>query len=389
MESLIPFFLGENLNLSDNLSVFSKDYASKDIEGLFLKDIEALFNKKLLDSPQLGAFINNPLFYTVILKLNFFMEKEGFSQSQKIELVDKLLEFISSCEEENKLYLLQKIVDVKDTSQLLDLITQVNTANKEIPLKSNLYYDSNLPNLSQDITSWNKLEEGFKFLPKELVTNDKQPIKQNLNLLEERYLPSPFHNIEVDKFSDYIEELFDSKDSSFKNVTFNFSSPLNPIEELPQKDNLEIKWQFLNLIKETVERITFQNKFNKDWQTFIELKQDNLGQLHLKLELADDKLTLNIVVSQNQTQELINSYFSELKQAIEDKGLILHNFNVEVNPQFTFGENNQSYRFFEPKSLSKGEVKGVFFEGDYSSLGIDNYSWEILSLDKDRINCLA
>ncbi|MCM8773673.1 MAG: flagellar hook-length control protein FliK, partial [Candidatus Omnitrophica bacterium] len=178
-------------------------------------------------------------------------------------------------------------------------------------------------------------------------------------------------------------------DGNFKNVTFSFSSPLNVIEELPQKDNLEIKWQFLNLIKETVERITFHNKFNKDWQTFIELKPENLGKLHLKLELADNKLTLNIVVSQNQTQELINSYFSELKQAIEDKGLVLHNFNVEVNPQFTFGQNGQSYRFFEPKILSQGKMKGVFFEGDYSSLGIDNYSWEILSLDKDRINCLA
>ncbi|MCM8773674.1 MAG: hypothetical protein NC820_02920, partial [Candidatus Omnitrophica bacterium] len=209
MESLIPFFLGENLNSPDNLSVFSKDWASKEIEGLFFKDIEALFNKKLLDFPQLGAFVNNPLFYAVILKLNFFMEKEGFSPAQKIELLDKLLEFVSSYEQENKLYLLQKIFDIKDTSQLLNLITQVKGDNKEIALKSNLYYDSNLPNLSEDIPSLNKVEPDFKFLPQELVTeesvtNDKQAIKQNLNLLEERYLPSSFNNIEIDKFSNYI-----------------------------------------------------------------------------------------------------------------------------------------------------------------------------------------
>jgi flagellar hook-length control protein FliK len=119
----------------------------------------------------------------------------------------------------------------------------------------------------------------------------------------------------------------------------------------------------------------------------LELKPENLGKLHLKLEMQGGVLTAKFMAESQQVRELIESNLSQLRQSLADQGLSFGKIEVSVGSgggEGGFARNEDvPYAYLE---TARGfAVEAPSEEASYDLAMADR----VLSMDGATVNYLA
>lgn len=108
----------------------------------------------------------------------------------------------------------------------------------------------------------------------------------------------------------------------------------------------------------------------------MQLEPENLGKLTLKLAVEKGLITAKFVAESNEVKQIIESGFNELKDMLQEKGLVVQNFSVSVGHE-NKGDNFNSYEQWKKtikvngQSIGKSGFKG-YLEGEVPTARIAN-----------------
>jgi len=154
----------------------------------------------------------------------------------------------------------------------------------------------------------------------------------------------------------------------------------------PRAVDMQARVDLLTGIKELVDRIQVRAEPNTI-QTVFDLKPPNLGQTHLRVELSEQKVMLDFLVKVPEAKEIIQNSLNDLTQMFQDKGLVVEQVNVDVDPNLSFDQG-----LFSPDLNGRQEQGQGGLAQLPSSVLFDEETvrgYGLLYLDSEGVNCLA
>lgn len=125
-------------------------------------------------------------------------------------------------------------------------------------------------------------------------------------------------------------------------------------QAVPPKSQPVNKSEIINQIVKKAEIIL--NELQSEMS--MQLEPENLGKLTLKVAVEKGLITAKFVAESNEVKQVIESSFNELKDMLQEKGLLIQNLSVSV------GQNDNNYNYgnnfyqWEEKVLPKSRSVG-------------------------------
>lgn len=166
-----------------------------------------------------------------------------------------------------------------------------------------------------------------------LLTNDEQNISTNLNSVETSNQPLPtlsntqdnnidlpITNLDISHFEQEPTLLVHSQ---------NQLTPSTPLTESQKTLNINLpmpmdiaEWQ--QTLNEKVSLVCRQGIQNAE----IKLHPEELGSLHIKLAIVDDKMNLHMAVAHNMVKSVLESALPQLRTSLEEQGIMLEQTDI-------------------------------------------------------------
>lgn len=126
-----------------------------------------------------------------------------------------------------------------------------------------------------------------------------------------------------------------------------------------------------DLFKQIIENsMAFNNQDSSEIR--IHLKPDSLGKLTISLIMEEGKMTARFVAENQAVKETIESNFSELRDALNQKGLNIQNLSVSVGQQGKWKYENQNFRAWKNNIKRVYNIGNDDLDGETSILSYDN-----------------
>ncbi len=365
------------------------------------------------------SIITNPDFLSLLDNIEKLLGKiDGIDEMSKLPLLKsiafKLTTFIVKGDKEGLFNFLNRLIDVESKSDIKELL-------KDTSLPESVEYnkDTKLSLIPED----KSLPDSVKVSPKIIVkvSGDKHIIslpsfssvenKQTAQLIKDAlevfksagisrnsegeefnfYISSLTSSLKGDDGVKFLKELLDSFSFRDEGSPSGFHLSGKYIDYFPHNSISDVKAldhrvEFLSLIKDLVEKIQIENH-NRLWQTQIEFNSPGVGRALVVLNLEGDRLGLNIFVSHADARELLQNMMPQLQHALEEKGVVLESFHVDVNSHLPFGNHNFREAVFQKGRSGVSSYRVPSIE-DLAAAGDGNYSAS-LYVERNRINCFA
>ncbi|MBN2482996.1 MAG: flagellar hook-length control protein FliK [Candidatus Omnitrophica bacterium] len=408
MQMLLPVM---HLNSGTQSSSFPSE-ANEVFARLVDEEVGKFLGRDWQKNADLAALLNSPLFAQLLTHLNGLLDKVGATDIQKQELLDqiiaKITESFANGDTEGLISFFSTILNAEtpqDIQQALDkFATSKNETVQYIDQKGNAFVPQNaetdqsqvLSELTVETTNKDVMatanEQFVADVPKILDTvNGEHVLNRLVGMFEEKEdaLTGFVKSGEV-KIDPVLK--LDSAQMEFvslmKDIEFNVDkeSVLGSNAATTAAD-IQARIDMMSSIKELVERMELKTA-PKVIQTVFELKPPNMGHTQLRLELSDQKVMLDFLVARAEAKEMIQNSLSDLRTMFQDKGLVIGEVNVDVDPNLSLGHGLFSRDLAQQNSHHQGALSGnvagpVLFDEDSVR------TYDTLYLDAARVNCLA
>ena len=144
---------------------------------------------------------------------------------------------------------------------------------------------------------------------------------------------------------------------------------------VPQVDKenfqLNIKQANENLQKESTVKFSTSDVINqviKKAEVFVQgshqemimkLEPESLGKLNLKIILENGLVTAKFMAESQQVKAILESNFNQLKDALQEKGIIVQSFSVSVNQQGAEFDSNKGFAQWK-KTIKLNKASGEY-----------------------------
>lgn len=104
----------------------------------------------------------------------------------------------------------------------------------------------------------------------------------------------------------------------------------------------------------------------------IKLKPDSLGKLTIRLVMENGEITARFIAENQRVKETIESNFTELKDALNQKGINIQNLSVSIGNQGRWGYENQNLRAWNNSNKRNAYIGDVEGELEENIMVYDN-----------------
>ncbi len=249
---------------------------------------------------------------------------------------------------------------IKDKSQI-EFIKDFISKLKD--LKSNLDSGNFSKNIDMIINkldkSIDKFENIFKF---NIEIRDNRVVKKSnkdlntkgkINNIESKSSTTKDNN-NVQNSNEIKTELFTKSNTDISNniISRNTSSILG---ESQNNSILNAKDIFSQVIK----KASIMLKDNKS-EIVIQLKPETLGKVKMKLLIEKGDISGKLIVESNEVKKIIQNHITELKDALEDKGMMLNSLDISLGNEFKdFELQNSDLEFNSMFNSENDEISEI------------------------------
>lgn len=182
---------------------------------------------------------------------------------------------------------------------------------------------------------WSSIEEG------NMQKADSDYSKDSKSILDgqvKKQVSKEIFDIKVKAHNDINTEFITTSDIKFAAVD-NSKVIQKNMESMESTRIINKEELFSQIIEKSI-----INK-NEDFSEIrIQLKPDSLGKLTIRLIMEKGEMTAKFVAENKMVKETIESNFSELRDALSQKGLNIQNLSVSVGQQGKWQYENQNFR---------------------------------------------
>ena len=338
----------DNEDVADLLPTLKEEKSSKEDKN----DSDALIT--LFVPPLLNSQLEQPS-TLLIAKEQLTEQTEQIEQIEQIDnnkplletnlkKIDRLLE-VNPSEADKQLIDIDR--DIAFDNKASEILTSINNSEQLIT-KKNEHNDNNLlptKNIEHQTTKSTNL---FETVKTEQISQESHP-----------------KNIETSVVNTVLEQSINDNhsDSNITNshqestllttvVNSQIPSPSSPSVAVAQL-NLTLpmpmdiaKWQAS--LNEQISLITRQGIQNAE----IKLHPEELGSLHIKLAMIDEKMDLHMTVAHNVVKSVLELALPQLRTSLEEQGITLQQTNISDSSMMDDSKQSTSYRQkqqFEPE----------------------------------------
>lgn len=230
----------------------------------------------------------------------------------------------------------QPIINNEHTEQPAIRELKINTTANDILLKAPVSDDINVDEKAAEILTIINSSEQVIIKPNKqtsLLTNDKHNISTNINSVKTSNQPLPtltntqnnnidlpITNFDINHFEQEPTLLVHSPNQlttstplieSQKTLNINLPMPMDITE-----------WQ--KTLNEKISLVCRQGIQNAE----IKLHPEELGSLHIKLAIVDDKMNLHMAVAHNMVKSVLESALPQLRTSLEEQGIMLEQTDI-------------------------------------------------------------
>ena len=369
----------DNQDVADLLPTFKEEKSNKEDKN----DSDALIT--LFVPPLLNSQLEQPS--TLLIAKEQLTEQIDNNKpllETNLKKIDRLLE-VNPSEVDKQLIDIDIDRDIALDNKASEILTSINNSEQLIT-KTNEHNDNNLlptKNIQHQTTKSTNLFETVKTEqisqeshPKNIETSVvntvlEQSITDNhsdsniTNSHQESTLLTTPKNIETSVVNTVLEQSINDNhsDSNITNshqestllttvVNSQIPSPSSPSVAVAQLNMtlpmpMDIaKWQAS--LNEQISLITRQGIQNAE----IKLHPEELGSLHIKLAMIDEKMDLHMTVAHNVVKSVLELALPQLRTSLEEQGITLQQTNISDSSMMDDSKQSTSYRQkqqFEPE----------------------------------------
>lgn len=332
----------DNEDVADLLPTLKEEKSSKEDKN----DSDALIT--LFVPPLLNSQLEQPS--TLLIAKEQLTEQTEQIDNNKplletnLKKIDRLLE-VNPSEVDKQLIDIDR--DIAFDNKASEILTSINNSEQLIT-KTNEYNDNNLlptKNIEHQTTKSTNL---FETVKTEQISQESHP-----------------KNIETSVVNTVLEQSINDNhsDSNITNshqestllttvVNSQVPSPSSPSVAVAQLNMtlpmpMDIaKWQAS--LNEQISLITRQGIQNAE----IKLHPEELGSLHIKLAMIDEKMDLHMTVAHNVVKSVLELALPQLRTSLEEQGITLQQTNISDSSMMDDSKQSTSYRQkqqFEPE----------------------------------------
>lgn len=213
---------------------------------------------------------------------------------------------------------------------------KINTTANDILLETPASDDINVDEKAAEILTIINSSEQVIIKANEhtsLLTNDEQNISTNLNSVETSNQPLPILSNTQDNNIDLPITNLDishfEQEPTLLVHSQNQLPPSTPLTESQKTLNINLpmpmdiaEWQ--QTLNEKVSLVCRQGIQNAE----IKLHPEELGSLHIKLAIVDDKMNLHMAVAHNMVKSVLESALPQLRTSLEEQGIMLEQTDI-------------------------------------------------------------
>lgn len=334
----------DNEDVADLLPTLKEEKSSKEDKN----DSDALIT--LFVPPLLNSQLEQPS--TLLIAKEQLTEQTEQIDNNKplletnLKKIDRLLE-VNPSEADKQLIDLDIDRDIAFDNKASEILTSINNSEQLIT-KTNEHNDNNLlptKNIEHQTTKSTNL---FETVKTEQISQESHP-----------------KNIETSVVNTVLEQSINDNhsDSNITNshqestllttvVNSQVPSPSSPSVAVAQLNMtlpmpMDIaKWQAS--LNEQISLITRQGIQNAE----IKLHPEELGSLHIKLAMIDEKMDLHMTVAHNVVKSVLELALPQLRTSLEEQGITLQQTNISDSSMMDDSKQSASYRQkqqFEPE----------------------------------------
>lgn len=336
----------DNEDVADLLPTFKEEKSSKEDKN----DSDALIT--LFVPPLLNSQLEQPS--TLLIAKEQLTEQTEQIDNNKplletnLKKIDRLLE-VNQSEADKQLIDIDRDIafDTALDNKASEILTSINNSEQLIT-KKNEHNDNNLlptKNIEHQTTKSTNL---FETVKTEQISQESHP-----------------KNIETSVVNTVLEQSINDNhsDSNITNshqestllttvVNSQIPSPSSPSIAVAQLNMtlpmpMDIaKWQAS--LNEQISLITRQGIQNAE----IKLHPEELGSLHIKLAMIDEKMDLHMTVAHNVVKSVLELALPQLRTSLEEQGITLQQTNISDSSMMDDSKQSASYRQkqqFEPE----------------------------------------
>lgn len=334
----------DNEDVADLLPTLKEEKSNKEDKN----DSDALIT--LFVPPLLNSQLEQPS--TLLIAKEQLTEQTEQIDNNKplletnLKKIDRLLE-VNPSEADKQLIDLDIDRDIAFDNKASEILTSINNSEQLIT-KTNEHNDNNLlptKNIEHQTTKSTNL---FETVKTEQISQESHP-----------------KNIETSVVNTVLEQSINDNqsDSNITNshqestllttvVNSQVPSPSSPSVAVAQLNMtlpmpMDIaKWQAS--LNEQISLITRQGIQNAE----IKLHPEELGSLHIKLAMIDEKMDLHMTVAHNVVKSVLELALPQLRTSLEEQGITLQQTNISDSSMMDDSKQSTSYRQkqqFEPE----------------------------------------
>lgn len=329
----------DNEDVADLLPTLKEEKSSKEDKN----DSDALIT--LFVPPLLNSQLEQPS--TLLIAKEQLTEQIDNNKpllETNLKKIDRLLE-VNQSEADKQLIDIDR--DIAFDNKASEILTSINNSEQLIT-KTNEHNDNNLlptKNIEHQTTKSTNL---FETVKTEQISQESHP-----------------KNIETSVVNTVLEQSINDNhsDSNITNshqestllttvVNSQIPSPSSPSVAVAQLNMtlpmpMDIaKWQAS--LNEQISLITRQGIQNAE----IKLHPEELGSLHIKLAMIDEKMDLHMTVAHNVVKSVLELALPQLRTSLEEQGITLQQTNISDSSMMDDSKQSASYRQkqqFEPE----------------------------------------
>lgn len=310
----------------------------------------------------------------------------GKFEFPKIRNINEAISFFNSLldqrrEEMDIKSLLENIADNATFKELSDDLKKLVEAKSVKPV---VHQDTNNSlELVKDNLNPNTSNLDYKYI-KEVEADRKK------SLLESEKIVSVFEDISkksnLVKFTENNKEFTRDLESNISLLDENHSIIIDTTKLTQKKPEIIMEQQRLqknHIFEQIIDKSRFITKGDFS-ELKIQLKPESLGKLTLNLVLEKGVMTAKFVTENNQVKEVIESNFSELRDALQEKGINIQNLSVSVSQDGRWFNDKNGFRAWKNsvKKSSYNKIEEVDLELNVYDLEENNpYSFKEGTLD--------
>ena len=353
----------DNEDVADLLPTLKEEKSNKEDKN----DSDALIT--LFVPPLLNSQLEQPS--TLLIAKEQLTEQTEQIDNNKplletnLKKIDRLLE-VNPSEADKQLIDIDR--DIAFDNKASEILTSINNSEQLIT-KTNEHNDNNLlptKNIEQLITKTNEHNDN-NLLPTKNIEHQTTKSTNLFETVKTEQISQESHpkNIETSVVNTVLEQSINDNqsDSNITNshqestllttvVNGQVPSPSSPSVAVAQLNMtlpmpMDIaKWQAS--LNEQISLITRQGIQNAE----IKLHPEELGSLHIKLAMIDEKMDLHMTVAHNVVKSVLELALPQLRTSLEEQGITLQQTNISDSSMMDDSKQSTSYRQkqqFEPE----------------------------------------